>query len=462
MDRNGESSSSWATQKRSFEDEKPLTNRPSREDIRNPHSESHHEGKHHTLGRFKAVQNYVDRGRKGVKGLKLTFRRSRSAPSQGRSGVQQATLKLKALPQRSKIGRFVPLGEWDEDRKDAEQKEFYEAQQGIEYPNEDFTGYGLRKDVQYSTPYSVGELAQERSISVEVRCHCIAYQIDRAEVQDVVLRRLPSSSLQSFPGDIICSNLHSSRSSSYIEHGKETTFGDVLIFCSSGVVVFWGVSDDEERHILKEIVEPCVPEENLLRVDRRENDTFTVTFASKVSPSIQNDKLEIHYRHIDDLEVKLAVSAALAQSTELRVCEEDFRSYVKKVSKVPTDLAEFGYVSLKDREIMCFIGELYQHMASVNLLGAVLVTPESVEASPNSIRILYKKCHEYLDIEERLTLLNDRFSVVSEMLELCRTLGHQIQLENLDSIIIWLLAVCVILALFQLAGILGWRTWWKD
>ena len=393
--------------------------------------------------------------------------RSRSAPRERRrsqdgplkSAIDQSTLRLRPLPYRSKVGRFVSLGGWDDEATSSWpsfRSESIERRQDEPNVAVDI-GDGPRPDIGEATLDAV----KQSDVSVEVRCHCIGYEIDRAEVQDVVLRRLPSSSLQAFPGNVVCSNLFSTRSSVLESQTMNTAAGDILMFCSAGAAVFWGLADDDERYVLREVAEPCVPDESRLGADRRENDCLTVTYKYSPRANIYNDRIDIHVRHIDDLEVKLAVSAALAQSTQLRVCEEDFRRLVKRIANVPTQLAEHGAVTLQEREILRIIGEIYQQKSTVNLVGAAMVMPESVEASPKAIRTLYHKCHEYLDIEERLALLNDRFAVTSELMQLCRTLGHQARLAQLDSYIIWLLVACVLLAVFQLAGFSGWGPPWR-
>lgn len=70
--------------------------------------------------------------------------------------------------------------------------------------------------------------------------------------------------------------------------------------------------------------------------------------------------------------------------------------------------------------------------------------------------------YDYLEVAERLRLLNDRFGVMREMLELCRTLGQQANYALLELIIMVLVGVCVVLAVFQLVGFIGWRPAWRD
>jgi uncharacterized Rmd1/YagE family protein len=59
-------------------------------------------------------------------------------------------------------------------------------------------------------------------------------------------------------------------------------------------------------------------------------------------------------------------------------------------------------------------------MAAVNLLGRVLDTPDSITAAPDYIGSLYKSVFEYLEVAQRVRLLNDRYRVMQELLDILR------------------------------------------
>jgi uncharacterized Rmd1/YagE family protein len=400
-----------------------------------------------------AVGTSNDFERYGRINERLESTRSKSAPRERRPpGRGPATLRptLRPLPVRPTAGRQVSLGSWD-----AYDNHILDTQ--VVPPEID-------NDVGYApaAPATVQEVPfhfQGPGLTVRVRCYCIGSNFDRSELQDMVLRRLPSSSLRHFPGDVLTSNYYA-RTSALDQSGHFAGVGDIIFFCQLGSVVFWGLHKDEERHVLREIAEPCLVDAALPR-HRQERDRLRVLYTSAPLAAMKNDTLALHYRHAEDIDVKLACSSALAQSTQLRVYEEELRILVKRLATVPTSLAESGQVPLKDREVLRCIGELYSQMSSVNLIGAAMGMPEAVEGGRTAIRTLYRGVHEYLDIEERLQLLNERFSITNELLELCRTMGHQMRLERLDGVVILLLVVCVVVALFQLAGFVGWTPSWQ-
>lgn len=59
-------------------------------------------------------------------------------------------------------------------------------------------------------------------------------------------------------------------------------------------------------------------------------------------------------------------------------------------------------------------------MSAVNLLGRVLDIPDSITSAPDNIGSLYKSVFEYLEVHQRVHLLNDRFSVMQELLDILR------------------------------------------
>ena len=132
------------------------------------------------------------------------------------------------------------------------------------------------------------------------------------------------------------------------------------------------------------------------------------------------------------------------------------------MSHLPQGLADHGVVPLPEREVMRAIGALYKQMAAVNLLGAALDVPDAMDSAASNIRALYKAVYDYLEVAERLELLNNRFGVVREMLELCRTLGQQAYYAHLENIIMWLVVTCAVIAVAQLVGFLGWRPKWRE
>jgi uncharacterized Rmd1/YagE family protein len=291
---------------------------------------------------------------------------------------------------------------------------------------------------------------QGHGLAVRVRCYCVGGAFDRAGLQDQILRRSSASSVRAFPEVL---------TSIYKVPGGDAARGDIFYF-DWGAVVFWGLETEAERHILKEIAEPCL-DEDPLPPDRQERDQLRVLYTSSPRTVMENDTLALHFRHAADFDVKLAVSFALAQSTKLSAAEEELRRMGRRLAYVPEELAASGEVPLGQRATLRAVGELYRQMAAVTLLGAALDVPDAMDSAPSNIRALYKAVYDYMEVADRLALLNERFGVLREMLELCRTLGHQQEYARLETIIMWLVGVCVALAVAQLIAFLSWKPVWR-
>lgn len=199
-----------------------------------------------------------------------------------------------------------------------------------------------------------------RGLPIRVTCYCIGDSFDRGQLQDQILRRSSASSVRAFP-DVICSTY----SSSPYPNASEMSPGQGnIFFFDFGCVVFWGLETSAERHIIREIALPCA---NFpLSLSREERDRVLVLYTTAPQPVVQNDALSIHWSHWDDINSKLAVSFALAQSTKLTVYEEELRLFVKQVSHLPERLAERGEVPMSERDVMRAIGELYVICCAMN------------------------------------------------------------------------------------------------
>jgi uncharacterized Rmd1/YagE family protein len=57
------------------------------------------------------------------------------------------------------------------------------------------------------------------------------------------------------------------------------------------------------------------------------------------------------------------------------------------------------------------IGRVFLQRAAVNLLSTVLDTPEYFWSAPDSMQSLYKRVCEYMELDERVEVLNNRFQV---------------------------------------------------
>eukprot|EP00198_Chlamydomonas_reinhardtii_P004309 XP_001693645.1 predicted protein [Chlamydomonas reinhardtii] len=232
----------------------------------------------------------------------------------------------------------------------------------------------------------------------------------------------------------------------------------ITVYCISealdreyGVVAFWGLQQQQETSILRTL---AVSAERS-PLSRYERDEFVFNISVSEPPHIQNDTITINRRQATDHQVRLAISHALAQSTKLSVYEERVVALVEESKHLPQDLALHGRVSMSTKKLAQLIGKVFLQSSTLNLLSTVMDTPEFFWSAPDQLQALYERACEYLELDTRAEVLNARFEVLQEMLDMLRDHKNNSHAARLEWIIIWLLLVDVILMLFQLLSLFG-------
>lgn len=235
------------------------------------------------------------------------------------------------------------------------------------------------------------------------------------------------------------------------QHQKPTFFRDALhvpvyfkervadvFYFSYGAMVAWGLSQEECRVYLEKI-----KEYEHHPVEEVETDEFTFVVGS--TPKIVEDEIILPN---EDILSKLAVSHGLAQSVKLGTFESAIRKTFNHTKHIPEDLAKFGRISLSRREIRRKMGELFIERSSVNLHFDVLDTPEFFWEY-SELEPFYAMTANYLDIETRVEVLNQRLDVIHELFEMLgNELNHQ-HSSRLEWTIIWLIIIEVCLSLLR-------------
>jgi uncharacterized Rmd1/YagE family protein len=210
--------------------------------------------------------------------------------------------------------------------------------------------------------------------------------------------------------------------------------GDVFFF-SYGVVVFWGLTEEEELQLIEK-VKPVQNEP----IDKVERDRFNFNYGE--SNKIHQDEIVLQTR---DVLTKLAISYGLAQSVKLAVFEEKINKTIKNTKHLPKDLAEKGKIFLSRKEISQKIGALFIERNSVNLHTDILDSPEFFWEY-SEFEALYRAIATYLELANRVEVLNKRLDIVRELFEMLNTqLNHQ-HSSTLEWTIIWLIVIEVVLA----------------
>ncbi|EFN59183.1 hypothetical protein CHLNCDRAFT_138081 [Chlorella variabilis] len=223
--------------------------------------------------------------------------------------------------------------------------------------------------------------------------------------------------------------------------------GDVCFF-DFGVACFWNLSPAQETSILEQSLKPY--EEGKLSRAKVERDTFAFRM---------NDLLTLSPTMADLHLMKLSISFALSQSTKLSVLEERALSIAEVTRKLPIALAREGKVRISDKvgAVAKLMGRVFIEQASLNLLGSVLDTPDYFwEAGVGDhMQSVYDKVFDYLEMEDRIEVLNARLGLLHELLDMLRLQGQAQHSDFLEVIVIVLICVDVVILLAQVAATLG-------
>lgn len=331
-----------------------------------------------------------------------------------RAKVQQTIAPGQPVPAGRQKDKFVPLPEEDEEQS-------------------------------LPTPSLFEDLPSHLELNSKGRItfYCIAENLDRNKLDELLKSVYPMTSIKSYP-DVF-----------YVEYlkGDQYNPGGDIFFFDYGVVACWGLTESQEKTIVHGIARQVVIQP--LPDNEVESDKFQFNYSAIEKPHIQNDVVTLHRRFAQDHKMKLAISYALAQSTKLSVYEKRVVDIVLETKNLPESLAESGEINISGVEIAKLIGKVFLQKSAVNLLSSVLDTPEFFWHEPDSFQALYTRITEYLELTTRVEVLNSRFSVLQEMLDMLRDHENNHHNARLEWIVIWLIVVEVIVGVFELLGLFG-------
>ncbi|KAK0932640.1 sporulation protein rmd1, partial [Friedmanniomyces endolithicus] len=225
-----------------------------------------------------------------------------------------------------------------------------------------------------------------------------------------------------------------------------------------GVVVLWGFTLPEEQRFLREISKF---EQEKLGKDDVQTEEFNFYYTREYQARIYNDFVSLKKKR--DYMTKLAISHALAQSTKLIRTEEHERttdsrnppqtslyedlldSTITTTSTIPASIARTGRIALTRREINMQIGELFILRINIHLQGSVLDAPELMWAEPQ-LEPVYQAVRSYLEMDQRVELMQERVSVVGDLLAVLKDQLSHTHGEYLEWIVIVLIAAEILVA----------------
>lgn len=202
-----------------------------------------------------------------------------------------------------------------------------------------------------------------------------------------------------------------------------------------GVFVGWGMSYDDEQFLLEVLKAHSSAIHASSYIDR-----FTYSEAAQET-RIHNDHIELGSGSTLD---KLAVSHGLAQSVKLMELESQAQRTIEETSYIPESIARHGRVNLRRRDIAKLRGTLYLVRSNIHLHFDLLDTPEFFWEYPQ-LQDTYHSICSYLEIAQRIRLLNDKLDIIHELLNMLADEQNHKHSSTLEWIIIWLIAVEIVI-----------------
>lgn len=200
--------------------------------------------------------------------------------------------------------------------------------------------------------------------------------------------------------------------------------------------------NDEEVEDISLIIKP-VPEHDI------ETEEFHFEYNRDVpTPRIYNDMITL--KSGDHL-IKLTMSHAIAQSTKLSLFESKMSTILNSISKLPKALALTGRLqNYTTQRLLTKTGRLFQLRSEVNLLSNVLDTPEYFWSIEPGLHPLYTAVRDYLEIEQRVEVLNDRCKVFLDFFDILSDSLAERKMTKITKMLIVAIGISVIVSMIEI------------
>ncbi|AAW46791.1 hypothetical protein CNBM1680 [Cryptococcus deneoformans B-3501A] len=216
---------------------------------------------------------------------------------------------------------------------------------------------------------------------------------------------------------------------------------DVFLF-EYGCVVLWGMTEREEKKFLASI-----KRFEIERLSAEDVEMEDLNFYYADYSRIYNDVITL--RKGSSYMTKLSLSHALSQSVKISLFEELIMGTIEQTKDIPKSLSETGKIGLPRSEIMKQIGNLFILRININLVGSILDSPEFFWTFPD-LEPLYNAARSYLEIGQRVELLNARVDVLQDMLKLLKESVNSSHGERLEAIVIFLIGIEIVLGIITI------------
>ncbi|WRT66300.1 uncharacterized protein IL334_003254 [Kwoniella shivajii] len=236
--------------------------------------------------------------------------------------------------------------------------------------------------------------------------------------------------------------------------------GEIWVF-SNGSFVTWGLTEEEGRAFLREILRGKGWNVEIGKLEARDYEVEEVDFV--VDPTAKTHILgnlillgrspELSTFHpspsLASLLARYTLSLSLSRSSSLSVLEDRLDSHIASVSVLPRALQKYGRQPLARTEVIRKMGELMTLRMAVNTSGGGLDdTPEFYWSEPE-LESYFDSIASEFEIKERIDAFNKKLDYAQEVQNTLRALLTESSGHRMEIIIILLIAVEVVIVLIR-------------
>ncbi|TRM60403.1 hypothetical protein BD626DRAFT_559094 [Schizophyllum amplum] len=209
-----------------------------------------------------------------------------------------------------------------------------------------------------------------------------------------------------------------------------------------GTVVLWGMTEPQERRFLSTLKKFEVD-----KLPPHELEMEDLNFYYANYSRIYNDVITL--RRGSSYMTKLSLSHALSQSVKISLFEQRISNTIEETKDIPEIISETGKIGMPHSEIMQKIGQLFLLRNNINSVGSVLDSPEVFWSFPD-LQPLYDAARSYLEIPQRINLLNTRVEVLQDLLQLLKESVSSRHAERLEQVVIALIGIEIVLGVITI------------
>ncbi|THH19660.1 hypothetical protein EW146_g1567 [Bondarzewia mesenterica] len=206
-----------------------------------------------------------------------------------------------------------------------------------------------------------------------------------------------------------------------------------------GTVVIWGMTEAQEKRFLSSLKRFEIEKLASHDVEMEDLNFYYANYSR-----IYNDVITL--RKGSSYMTKLSLSHALAQSVKISLFEERISATIEETKEYPEIISETGKIGMPHKEIMKKMGEVFLLRSNIASVGSVLDSPEVFWTYPD-LQPLYDAARSYLELPQRINLLNTRVEVLQDMLQLLKESVSSRHSERLEQIVIALIAIEIVLGI---------------